>query len=52
MYVSPEVFYYMSYIEQRKKFYEKIPEFWADMYGQEYALYKPLFIEKEEADSV
>jgi glutathionylspermidine synthase len=42
----------MSYIEQRKKFYEKIPEFWADMYGQEYALYTPLFIEKGEADSV
>ncbi len=42
----------MSYIEQRKKFYEKIPEFWADMYGQEYALYSPFFIEKEVADSV
>jgi glutathionylspermidine synthase len=52
MYVWPEVFYYMSYIEERKKFYDKIPEFWADMYGQEYALYTPHFIEKEEAESV
>jgi glutathionylspermidine synthase len=42
----------MSYLEERKKFYDRIPEFWADMYGQEYALYKPLFIEPEDVDSV
>lgn len=42
----------MNYNEERKKFYEQIPEFWADMYGQEYALYEPFFIDKEKVDSV
>ncbi|MCM3730831.1 glutathionylspermidine synthase family protein [Fictibacillus nanhaiensis] len=42
----------MNYNEERKKFYQQIPEFWADMYGQEYALYEPYFIDKEKVDSV
>jgi glutathionylspermidine synthase len=45
-------FIIMNYNEERKKFYEQIPEFWADMYGQEYALYEPFFIDKEAVDSV
>jgi glutathionylspermidine synthase len=45
-------FIIMNYNEERKKFYEQIPEFWADMYGQEYALYEPFLIDKEEVDSV
>lgn len=45
-------FIIMNYNEERKKFYQQIPEFWADMYGQEYALYEPYFIDKEKVDSV
>lgn len=32
---------HLSYVENRTNFYSQLPEFWADMYGQEYALYTP-----------
>ncbi|ANC77968.1 glutathionylspermidine synthase [Fictibacillus phosphorivorans] len=37
----------MTYIVNRQKFYNKLPEFWADMYGQEYALYEPAEISED-----
>ncbi|MBY6035387.1 glutathionylspermidine synthase family protein [Fictibacillus nanhaiensis] len=42
----------LNYTQERKRFYEKLPEFWADMYGQEYALYTPYPIESTEKESV
>lgn len=42
MYVRRKVI--VDYKEERQKFYEQFPEFWADMYGQEYALFKPFSI--------
>jgi glutathionylspermidine synthase len=41
-----------NYREERKEFYNKIPEFWSDMYGQEYALFNPYFIEKKEKEAI
>jgi glutathionylspermidine synthase len=33
--------------ENREKFYEKLPHYWADLYGQEYSLYDIKEIDKE-----
>jgi glutathionylspermidine synthase len=41
-----------DYQMKRSEFYKKMPEFWADLYGQEYALYKPFPIEKKELESI
>lgn len=42
-----EVISRMTYIDNRQKFYNQLPEFWADMYGQEYALYEPAEISED-----
>jgi glutathionylspermidine synthase len=41
-----------EYKMERSDFYRKLPEFWADLYGQEYALYKPFSIDQKEAESI
>ncbi|WNB93336.1 glutathionylspermidine synthase family protein [Bacillus sp. NEB1478] len=41
-----------NYRTERKAFYEKIPEFWADMYGQEYALFQPYMIDEKEKELI
>ncbi|RSK29321.1 glutathionylspermidine synthase [Bacillus sp. HMF5848] len=35
------------YVENRRTFYEKVPEFWADLYGMEYSLYNIFTIDNE-----
>jgi glutathionylspermidine synthase len=42
----------LEYKKVRSDFYRRMPEFWADLYGQEYALYKPYAIDKKEAESI
>lgn len=41
-----------SYYEKRKQFYSKINEFWADLYGEEYALYDIKLVEREQVDYI
>lgn len=36
------------YQQQRAQFYSKVPDFWADLYNEEYALFNVALIEKEE----
>ncbi len=42
----------MNYIKERKAFYKQYPEFWADLYGQEYALYKPYEISEGVSENI
>ncbi len=41
-----------AYHEKRKKFYDKIKGFWADLYGEEYALYDIAPIKREELEHI
>ncbi|MBM6618949.1 glutathionylspermidine synthase family protein [Bacillus suaedaesalsae] len=36
-----------EHIDKREKFYHQVPEFWADLYGQEYGLYDVHLVDKE-----
>ncbi|WP_456274115.1 glutathionylspermidine synthase family protein [Bacillus sp. AK031] len=38
--------------EKRNRFYSRIPDFWADMYGQEYALYDVKVIKETEVGKI
>lgn len=41
-----------TYHQKRKSFYSKLKNFWADLYGEEYALYDILPIETDEVDRI
>lgn len=41
-----------TYSEKRQKFYNGIPNFWADLYGEEYALYDIALIDKVEIEQI
>lgn len=40
------------YHKKRRKFYNRIDKFWADLYGEEYALYDIALIEKTELEQI
>ena len=41
-----------TYQEKRKQFYNKLKNFWADLYGEEYALYDITTIERAELEHI
>jgi glutathionylspermidine synthase len=41
-----------SYHEKRSRFYEGITHFWADLYGEEYALFDMHLLEREEVSQI
>ncbi|MDR7073587.1 glutathionylspermidine synthase family protein [Fictibacillus barbaricus] len=41
-----------NYRKERNEFFKKLPEFWADMYGQEYALFQPYIIDENEKETI
>lgn len=41
-----------SYREKRREFYEGIADFWADLYGEEYALFDVHMLEEEEVRTI
>ncbi len=41
-----------SYEEKRSQFYGSIADFWADLYGQEYALYDVKVVKKAEVENI
>ncbi|WP_436373373.1 glutathionylspermidine synthase family protein [Cytobacillus sp. BC1816] len=41
-----------AYHEKRKRFYRKINHFWADLYGEEYALYDIAYIDRTELERI
>ncbi|WP_141433508.1 glutathionylspermidine synthase family protein [Bacillus sp. 03113] len=42
----------VSYHEKRKQFYNSVENFWADLYGEEYALFDIALIEKAEFEKI
>ncbi|TPH12310.1 glutathionylspermidine synthase family protein [Brevibacillus laterosporus] len=43
---------FMNHKEKRKQFYQKIPHYWADLYGQEYSLYDVHPVTEQEASTI
>lgn len=41
-----------DYVEKRKNFYSQFEKFWADLYGEEYALYDVALIDKTEIEQI
>ncbi|MDN9009011.1 glutathionylspermidine synthase family protein [Brevibacillus laterosporus] len=42
----------MNHKEKRKQFYQQIPHYWADLYGQEYSLYDMYLVTEQEASII
>ncbi|WP_232697337.1 glutathionylspermidine synthase family protein [Brevibacillus daliensis] len=42
----------MTHKDARAAFYQQIPDYWADLYGQEYSLFDIHLIHKEEVDAI
>jgi glutathionylspermidine synthase len=42
----------MAYVENRKQFYSAIPEYWSDLYGDEYSLFHAFCITPQELDEI
>lgn len=42
----------MNHKEKRKQFYQQIPHYWADLYGQEYSLYDIQLVTEQEASTI
>ncbi|RAP24065.1 hypothetical protein C2W64_02912 [Brevibacillus laterosporus] len=42
----------MNHKEKRKQFYQQIPHYWADLYGQEYSLYDVYPVTEREASAI